>query len=259
MKAKRRTSAGLCSALALQLLFASTSIAGVLSEVHVNPANAHSYFMIAHRGWTESEAIARAFGGHLASIADQAENDWVFERFSRLGRTPRNIWIGLTDREFEGVFVWTTGEAVTFTGWAPGEPNGDPFAIGSDFTQMITIPFNLLTPRTWNDNSDDPGDDVFGVVEMAAVAIAGDTNFDDSVDLDDLNQVRNHFGEGETNRFPTLGEAYPFDGVVDLADLNAVRNAFGTQGTATSVPEPEALRLAIALLAILACVSYRAR
>lgn len=49
---------------------------------------------------------------------------------------------------------------------------------------------------------------------------AGDTNFDGEIDLEDLNNVRNHFGG------TGLGDA-DGDGDVDLDDLNAVRNHFG--------------------------------
>jgi cyclophilin family peptidyl-prolyl cis-trans isomerase len=53
--------------------------------------------------------------------------------------------------------------------------------------------------------------------------VAGDTNFDNVVDLVDLNNVRNYFGaQGESQLGDVTG-----DGVVDLADLNMVRNHFG--------------------------------
>ena len=34
-----------------------------------------------------------------------------------------NFWIGLTDIFHEGTFIWTTGDALTYTNWASGEPN----------------------------------------------------------------------------------------------------------------------------------------
>lgn len=64
-------------------------------------------------------------------------------------------------------------------------------------------------------------------------AIPGDTNDDGRVDLTDLNNVRNHFGESSAE---SPGDAAPRDGIVDLNDLNRVRNHFGN--IATSVPEP---------------------
>jgi hypothetical protein len=56
-----------------------------------------------------------------------------------------------------------------------------------------------------------------------APSTPGDTNGDGVVDLTDLNNARNHFGEtGENVVGDTNG-----DHTVDLADLNAVRNNFG--------------------------------
>ncbi len=57
--------------------------------------------------------------------------------------------------------------------------------------------------------------------------LPGDTNNDNKVDLEDLNNVRNNFG-GEG-----LGDANG-DGVVDLNDLNDVRNNFGRVGFANT-------------------------
>lgn len=72
-------------------------------------------------------------------------------------------------------------------------------------------------------------------------SLVGDANADGVVGLNDLNLVRNHFGDvGLPGR---LGDTIPFDGVVDLADLNAVRNHFGS--SQQPVPEPATAWLAI--------------
>lgn len=68
----------------------------------------------------------------------------------------------------------------------------------------------------------------------------GDTNHDGVVNIEDLNAVRNHFGES--------GESVPGDangdGVVGIDDLNDVRNNFGAvAGGSKSVPEPAAMAL----------------
>jgi len=72
-------------------------------------------------------------------------------------------------------------------------------------------------------------------------AVPGDTNDDARVDLEDLNNVRNHFGDAG----PSPGDAFPRDGIVDLNDLNLVRNHFGAMPI--SVPEPASLALAFAV------------
>jgi hypothetical protein len=78
--------------------------------------------------------------------------------------------------------------------------------------------------------------------------LPGDTNGDLTVDLNDLNNVRNNFGlSGEGIAGDTNG-----DRTVDLVDLNNVRNFFGVTAGAQAVPEPAAwvlMTLAIAALA----------
>jgi hypothetical protein len=58
----------------------------------------------------------------------------------------------------------------------------------------------------------------------------GDTDGDNDVDLEDLNNVRNHFGAVGEN---LVGDANR-DGRVDLADLNDVRNNFGASAGTTA-------------------------
>lgn len=67
-------------------------------------------------------------------------------------------------------------------------------------------------------------------------ALPGDTNFDGQVDLSDLNNVRNRFGE------MGHGDA-DADGDIDLEDLNAVRNFFGT--SSVNGQEPQSFRHAV--------------
>jgi Electron transfer DM13/Dockerin type I domain len=72
---------------------------------------------------------------------------------------------------------------------------------------------------------------------------AGDINGDGVVNLADLNDVKNHFGEDGS-----AGGDANHDGAVNLADLNDVKNHFG-DGAApagfSTVPEPAALTLLV--------------
>src|SRR5947199_6746261 len=91
--------------LLLALIFASlagrTATATVIAGPIVNPANGHSYLLLAGAAWTTSEAEAISLGGHLATIRSQAENDWVFNTFTPLADVAagRFLWIGLTDTD----------------------------------------------------------------------------------------------------------------------------------------------------------------
>jgi hypothetical protein len=84
-----------------------------------NPANGNQYFLTTSTTWTDAQAQAVAAGGNLVTINDAAEQNWLSSVFG----TTELFWIGLTDRVTEGVFQWVSGQPVTYTNWAPREPN----------------------------------------------------------------------------------------------------------------------------------------
>jgi len=81
----------------------------------------------------------------------------------------------------------------------------------------------------------------------AVIGIPGDTNGDGSVDIDDINAVRNHFGSVGLADGSLQGDSYPFDGIVNIDDLNLIRNNFGIR----PVPEPSTRWLAAIAIAVL--------
>ena len=63
--------------------------------------------------WPAAEAWAASLGGHLVSIDDQAEQDWLVATFG----TPTVRWIGLYDELNDDTFAWVNGDAVGYTNW----------------------------------------------------------------------------------------------------------------------------------------------
>src|SRR5262245_7871296 len=108
--------------LGVLLAVARTASATVIAGPTVNPANGHTYYLLAAEQWPAAEAEAITLGGHLATINDAAENTWVTGQFSNVGGV-HPLWIGLNDALVEGTFVWTSGEPVSYTNWNAGEPN----------------------------------------------------------------------------------------------------------------------------------------
>jgi hypothetical protein len=105
--------------------------ADVLSGPITNPGNGHSYFLLAPTNWTAMEAEAVSLGGHLATIRNATENEWVWTTFTALDGNS-NLFIGFTDHAHEGTFTWASGEPVSYTNWRAGEPNnvgGEDFAL----------------------------------------------------------------------------------------------------------------------------------
>lgn len=89
--------------------------------------------------------------------------------------------------------------------------------------RALVIRDGISAPRDWRLASSWQAGLAGGTPGRGETGVPGDTNADGRVDLVDLNNVRNHFGEvgpgvtGDTNG----------DGIVNLIDLNAVRNNFG--------------------------------
>ncbi|MBC7771880.1 MAG: hypothetical protein H7210_05255 [Pyrinomonadaceae bacterium] len=103
----------------------------------VNPVNGHVYYLLSGSSWPEAETAAVAMGGHLVTIDDAAENEFLRLHFGK-----EAFWMGLNDRVVEGEFQWTSGAAVSYTNWAPGEPNdqdGEEDAV------------HMRADGTWND------------------------------------------------------------------------------------------------------------
>jgi hypothetical protein len=178
----------------------------------VNPANGHTYYLLTSQSWTASEAESVSLGGHLATINDASEDTWVFDTFAAPNRM---LWIGLNDVQSERVFVWSSGESVTYTGWAPSEPQG-----GLD-ENWVAIRTQTIGPARkwidWQDNGNFFGVPVHGVVEVSAVP--------EPSSLVEL--LRQHLYKGKPTK--------PQDMIKKDKDLGAIEGATGQEPKADRV------------------------
>ena len=131
----------------------------------------HIYFLsnpALGKNWTDAESQAVAAGGHLVSINDANENQWLVDKFG----TEEGFWIGLTDAGSENNFKWVSGEAVTYTNWAPGEPN----EFGDEDYGEINPAFS--PDGHWNDRNVFPdGPNVGrGIVEVTSTVVGTSGN-----------------------------------------------------------------------------------
>src|SRR6266542_5925551 len=147
--------------------------AAVLAGPITNAANGHVYYLLSTNTWTQSENEAIALGGHLVTINDDAENNWVYDTFGQFGGVRIALWLGLTDRQAEGNFVWVSGETSSYTHWSQGQPDNN--GGGENFAHMWFPGFNPgfggPYDRYWNDLSDIDSvhfHPVCGVVELSS-------------------------------------------------------------------------------------------
>lgn len=127
--------------LAVPVVFATaamggTAYAGILGGPIVNPANGYDYYILTESSWSAAQAEAVSLGGNLATIRSAAENQWIFNTFAGFGGVDRNLWIGFNDVAVEGTFVWVSGEPVTYTNWAPGEPSNNLGGQSEEYTYI---------------------------------------------------------------------------------------------------------------------------
>jgi hypothetical protein len=174
--------AGWPGLVALLLLATALARANPISPLIINPHNHHSYLLLDAATWKDSEAQAVTLGGHLATVRNKAEEDWIFKMFGAYGGQQRLLWIGLSDIPKKFHYSWSSGESVSYTDWAPGEPN-NAGPHGEDYA-AIYYP-NHSQANQWNDWADrttDPiGLPMNGVVEItppqASSAATNGNNF----------------------------------------------------------------------------------
>jgi len=88
----------------------------------VRSEDSHAYLVVSQSAsWDEARTACTRWGGHLATLGSDREQDFVAAR----GHWPLEIWIGATDSDHEGSFRWITEEPFAFSAFAPGEPDND--------------------------------------------------------------------------------------------------------------------------------------
>lgn len=165
----------LCLALFVVMCAPVVGFAGVIAMA-VNSSNGHTYYLLESASWTVSEAEAVSLGGHLVTINDQAENDWVEGAFKIYGD---EFWTGYTDSEFEKVWKWVDGNPAAFINWGGVEPN-DGCAFGpEDYAIFMTNGVGLsasIQDREWADIPDDAScgqiTPIRGIVEFEGIVSA---------------------------------------------------------------------------------------
>ena len=119
----------------------------------------HAYALTNTRmTWTEARDLAQQLGGNLVTVNDAAEETWLKQTFGE----DQGFWLGINDVDAEGTFEWVSGEAVTYTNWAAGEPNNGGGS--QDFGWM-----NYSPTKQWDDA--DAAAEYFGIIEFTTDAV----------------------------------------------------------------------------------------
>ena len=82
-------------------------------------------FINQRKNWYDAKLFCeQKFGTSLAVIKNGNDNN-----LAKQACNGHECWFDLNDRFKEGTFKYTTNDAVTFTNWAPHEPNNRQYII----------------------------------------------------------------------------------------------------------------------------------
>ena len=118
--------------------------------------NGHTYqiFENMNLSWNNAKAYCTALGGHLVTITDEKEQQFVN---AIINNNPKpNLWIG-AERNLDGSYSWVTGEDLSYNNWINGvEVN---YVTDLDVAVVIqTYDSGEDTPcGTWSDISKEGG------------------------------------------------------------------------------------------------------
>ncbi|MEO8617267.1 MAG: lectin-like protein [Luteolibacter sp.] len=122
-----------------------------------NPATGSWYFLSPSTvTWPDAELYATQNGGHLVTVNDAAEQQWIQSNFPS-----QNMWTGLIRGTTGDGWQWISGVSASYRNWYPGEPNN---AGGNEPYGQITTSSGL-----WNDAG--PTTVCKGLVEIPASSI----------------------------------------------------------------------------------------
>ena len=135
---------------------------GIPSEAKV--FKGHHYLPVTGKlTWHEAKKACAKRGGHLVTVANQEENDFLASLVSEITIPPGgSFWLGCTDEAREGDWRWVDGSKVKYGAWYPGEPNNGG---GGGGTENFAGTRFLKGVSDWNDIPADNGDNAGYICE----------------------------------------------------------------------------------------------
>ncbi|XP_071356807.1 lactose-binding lectin l-2-like [Trachinotus anak] len=101
-------------------------------------------YVATHLSWADAELHCVSEGANLVSIHSLDEHNFVKSLIKNFDHTDGHTWIGLSDTQKEGGWMWSDGSKVNFALWRAGQP--DNYKGNEDCGHM-----NYGNDLKWND------------------------------------------------------------------------------------------------------------
>lgn len=187
--------------------------------------NNHTYILSnTNTSWQQAQEQAIFLGGNLVTINDELENNWLVSTFGGI----EQFWIGLTDEENEGNFVWISGENATYRNWATS-PIQQPDNFNGNQNYGV---INWETAGKWDDEGF--ADYHRGIIELTFENFAPTATGLDASEIytEDTALNLNNIVVADSNGgniIVTLTLSNPIVGSFNTTTLNAVTSTYNSQ------------------------------
>ncbi|XP_047454738.1 ladderlectin-like isoform X1 [Mugil cephalus] len=98
--------------------------------------------------WARAEKNCQSLGGNLASVHNVFEYHAIQRLILRRTHAHPHTWIGGSDGEEEGLYLWSDGKPFRYSKWCPGEPNN----LGPIWRRQNCMQMNIGGSKCWDDN-----------------------------------------------------------------------------------------------------------
>ncbi|XP_048251020.1 perlucin-like [Haliotis rufescens] len=100
--------------------------------------------------FAEARSYCQYFGSHLAKVTSKDEDDFVRGHAARHGKAA-NYWLGATDLNVEGTWLWEGQQAMDYSNWSRSQPDN-----GGGAEHCLDIK-QIYESYLWNDENCNTG------------------------------------------------------------------------------------------------------
>ncbi|CAL8292931.1 unnamed protein product [Boreogadus saida] len=82
-------------------------------------------YVASHLNWADAELYCQSFSANLVSFHNASEMIFITTLIENFDPTKGRHWIGFSDLQKEGSWMWSDGSPRDFANWLPKQPNND--------------------------------------------------------------------------------------------------------------------------------------
>ncbi|XP_039678987.1 type-2 ice-structuring protein-like isoform X2 [Perca fluviatilis] len=73
--------------------------------------------------WAKAERNCQSLGGNLASVHNIQEYLWIQKLIATTSHNSKETWIGGSNAQEGGIWLWSDGSRFIYVNWCPGQPD----------------------------------------------------------------------------------------------------------------------------------------